>query len=313
MADGDGWRQVGKGGRLRAPRDPGGGVARGERGGERGAGVGAGEARGDAGGRGGAQGQGAGARHVPQHPRAYQQGRERPKAPNIRAKVKPRPFTVLLDCKAFQELPTEEEVAEWFGDHLFQEGTAELLGKVAGLDIEERDKRILVQLTSQEEVELLLNRMGPEGVEWPKFLDPVTNQPVKIKGISTDNSSLKVTLLDVPRDVSDQTIRVTMERYGRVEEVKKHHLAKEGMEHISVNRVTVRIRKEEDVELPANIFALGSSTSGSEISIWRVTYPGAPRRCFRCGFTNHLARNCTRQPITLRQVEKLPVVGEPEP
>ena len=123
---------------------------------------------------------------------------------------------------------------------------------------------------------------------------------------------MKVTLLDVPRDVSDQIIKVTMERYGRVEEVKRHHLAKQGMEHISVNRVTVKIVKKEDMELPANIFGLGSSTSGSDMSIWRVTYPGAPKRCFRCGFTNHLARECNRKPITLSQVEKLPVVGEPE-
>ena len=261
MADGDGWRQVGIGGRLRAPRDAGGGDARNERdaglgaggGDTRGAGgAGGGDGRGNVGAGGRGQGQGAGHRYGPQQPRAQQQGRERPRAPNIRAKVKPSPFTVLMDCKAFQELPTEEEVAEWFEDELFKEELSELLGRISGLDIEERDRRILVQLTSQEDVEVLLARMGPEGVKWNKFVDPVTNQPIRIKGFSADNSSLKVTLLDVPRDVGDQVIRATMETYGRAEEVKRHHLNKPGMEHIPVNRVTVKIVKKRGCRAPCH-------------------------------------------------------------
>ena len=171
----------------------------------------------------------------------------RPRAPNIKAKVKARPFTVLLDCKAFQELPTEEEVAEWFGSCLFQDEVVDLLGNVAGLDIEERDRRILVQLTSAEDVRQLLARLGPDGLEWPQFKDPATNQTLKIKGYSMDQGSLKVTLLDVPRDVSDETIRNTMGQYGQVEEVKRHHLSAVGMEHITVNRVSVKLAKQEEV------------------------------------------------------------------
>ena len=306
------WKVAGRGGRVRAPRDAGGG------GGDEGRGGGARVAGRDGGGAGGQGGGGVeggwpgGQGWRGGQRQAGGQARGRPKVPDIRAKVQPRPNTVLLNCRAFQEMPTEEEVADWFGDSLFVAEAGDLLGKVAGLDIEERDKRILVQLSSPEDVEQLLIRMGDEGVEWLKFLDPVTSQPIRIKGFSTDRRILRVTLLDVPRDVTDDTIRVTMEQYGKVEEVKRHHLSKQGMEHILVNRVSIKLVKEEEVELPATIFGLGSSTSSADRSIWRVMYAGAPKRCYRCGLANHFARECTRQPITMRQVEKLPSVGEPE-
>lgn len=218
----------------------------------------------------------------------------------------------MLNCRAFQNLPTEEEVAEWFGDQLFVLEVVDLLGKVMSLDIEERDKRILVQLSSPEDVEELLTRMGDDGVEWPKFIDPATNQAIRIKGYSTDRRALRVTLLDVPRDVSDKTIKETMEQFGKVEEVTRHHLKKQGMEHISINRVSVKLIRKEETELPTAIFGLGSSISGADRSIWRITYPGAPKRCYRCGFANHVARDCTRPPITMQQVEKLPAVGDKE-
>jgi hypothetical protein len=219
----------------------------------------------------------------------------------------------MLNCRAFQKLPTEEEVADWFGDKLFVVDAVDLLGKVMGLDIEERDKRILVQMSCPEDVEQLLTRMGDDGVEWPRFIDPATNQPIRIKGFSTDRRALLVTLLDVPRDVSNSIIKETMEQYGKVEELKRHHLKKQGMEHISVNRVSLKLMKNEDAELPTAIFGLGSSTSGADRSIWRITYPGAPKRCYRCGFDNHVARDCTKQPITMQQVEKLPAVGDKDP
>ena len=101
-----------------------------------------------------------------------------------------------------------------------------------------------------------------------------------------------------------------MAQYGRVEEVKRHHLTKAGMEHISVNRVSVKLTKDREVELPTTIFGLVSATNGEDRSIWRVTYSGAPRRCYRCGHADHLARDCRRQAITMKQVEKLPAFGE---
>ena len=285
---------MGRGGRVHAPRDAGGG-GRGE-GGGRSRGRAAEIANHGAGGGGPSQ--------------AAPQLRMRPKAPDIRAKVEPKPHTVLLNCRQFAELPTETEVAEWFGDHLFTGEASLLLGRVAGLDIEERDKRIMVQLGSEQDVELLLTRMGEDGVAWPGFNDPESNEPIKIRGYATDKTTLKVTLMDVPRDVEDETVRGVMEQYGRVEEVKRHHLVKPGMEHITVNRVSVRMTKEKDTELPTTIFGLGSSTSGEDRSMWRVTYAGAPRRCYRCGYANHLARECRRPGLTMSQVEKLPAVGE---
>ena len=216
----------------------------------------------------------------------------------------------MLNCRQFAELPTEAQVAEWFGDHLFTGEAGALLGRVGGLDIEEREKRIMVQLGSDQDVEVLLTRMGEEGVPWPSFLDPVTNQPIRIRGYSADLSALRVTLLDVPRDVEDQTVREVMSQYGKVEEVRRHHLTKTGMEHILVNRVSVRMTKSREVELPTTIFGLGSSTNGEERSIWRVSYPGAPRRCYRCGHANHLARECRRPALTMSQVERLPALGE---
>ena len=287
--DGDGWQEVGRGGRLRAPRDAGGG------GGEDGSGGGQGVGQGQR--RGGTQGQAA----------PY---RARPRAPDIRAKVKPKPNTVMLNCSKFQELPTEAQVADWFGDHLFTGEIGSLLAKVGGVDIEEREKRILVQLTSSEEVDQLLTRMGEEGVEWPDFVDPISNQPIRIRGFSTDKSSLRVTLLDVPRDIEEDTIKEVMSAYGTVQEVKRHHLNKAGMEHIVVNRVSVKLARDQEVDLPTTIFGLGSATNGEDRSIWRVTYPGAPRRCFRCGNPNHMARDCKRPPITMQQVEMMPSVGE---
>ena len=74
-------------------------------------------------------------------------------------------------------------------------------------------------------------------------------------------------------------MRGVMEKYGRIEEVKRHHLTQQGMEHIKVNRVSVKMMKEKDTDLPTMIFGLGSSTSGDERSMWRLSYPGAPRRC----------------------------------
>ena len=40
-----------------------------------------------------------------------------------------------------------------------------------------------------------------------------------------------MTLLDVPRDVLEDTVRGVMAKFGRIEEVMRHHLIKEGMEH----------------------------------------------------------------------------------
>ena len=224
MADGDGWHQVGRGGRLRPPRDAGGG------GGVRtqaGLGQGAGPRQGGNQGQGGGPGQGSGHGGRQGGGGLWQGGQARhgPIAPTIRAKIKPCPNTVLLNCHRFQELPTEVQLAEWFGDHLFTGEVANLLGNVGGLDIEEREKRIMVQLSSSAEVDQLITRMGEAGVEWPEFVDPVTNQPIKIKGYSADNSTLRVTLLDVPRDVEEDTIRTAMSNYGTVQEVKRHHMA----------------------------------------------------------------------------------------
>ena len=121
---------------------------------------------------------------------------------------------------------------------------------------------------------------------------------------------LKVTLLDVPRDVENQTMKTVLEQYGKVEEVKRHHLMKPGMEHITVNRVSVKMTREEGKELPTTIFGLGSSTRGEDRSMWRVTYPGAPGRCYRYGANSHLARDCRRPALTMKQVEKMPAIGE---
>ena len=225
----------------------------------------------------------------------------------------PKPNTVLLSCKQFAALPTEVQVAEWFGNHLFTGEAADILGRVGGLDIEEREKRIMVQLGSEQDVDTLLTRMGEEGVAWPEFLDPVTNAAIKIRGFSADRSALRVTLLDVPRDVEDDTVRGVMALYGKVEEVRRHHLTKPGMEHILANRVSVKLVKDRQTELPTTIFGLGSATSGEERSIWRVTCPGATQRCYRCGHANHKARDCRKPGITMQQVEKLPAVGEVQP
>ena len=77
--------------------------------------------------------------------------------------------------------------------------------------------------------------MGEEGVEWSEFVDPSTNQPIKIRGFSMDKSSLRVTLLDVPRYVEEDVIKTAMLEYGNVQEVKRHTLKRAGMEHIKVN------------------------------------------------------------------------------
>ena len=65
------------------------------------------------------------------------QTRFKPRTPDIRASVEPKPNTVLLNCRQFQVLPTETEVAEWFHDHPFFGDASQLLGRVEGLDIEE--------------------------------------------------------------------------------------------------------------------------------------------------------------------------------
>ena len=112
----------------------------------------------------------------------HPQHRARVKTPDIRAKVEPKPHTVMLKCRKFDVLPTNTEVADWFGDHLFTGEITPILGRVAGLDIEEREKRIMVKLSSDQDVELLLTRIGEEGVAYPAFLDPSANQPIHIRG-----------------------------------------------------------------------------------------------------------------------------------
>ena len=159
MADGDGWQEVRRGGgRVHGPRDTGGGGG-GRRDGAEGRGAGV---------EGGAGDQGGG---------VLQQPRARAKAPDIRARVEPKPHTVMLNCRKFAVLPTKTEVADWFGDHLFTQEVTPLLGRVAGLDIEEREKRIMVQLGSDQDVDMLLTRMGEEGVAWPvSWIQSLTNQ-----------------------------------------------------------------------------------------------------------------------------------------
>ena len=44
--------------------------------------------------------------------------------------------------------------------------------------------------------------------------------------------------------------------------------------------------------------------------MWRLSYPGAPRRCYRCGHADHIIGDCRRQALPMRQVEKMPDVGE---
>ena len=44
------------------------------------------------------------------------------------------------------------------------------------------------------------------------------------------------------------TIRTAMSPYGTVQEVKRHNLTKPGMEHILINRVSVKLVKEEKEE-----------------------------------------------------------------
>ena len=78
--------------------------------------------------------------------------------------IEPKPNTVMLNCKKFQELPSEEQVAEWFADHMFTGEVVQLLGRVEGLDIEEREKIIMMQLGSHEDVEAFLGRMEEDGV-----------------------------------------------------------------------------------------------------------------------------------------------------
>jgi hypothetical protein len=70
----------------------------------------------------------------------------------------------------------------------------------------------MVQLGSEEDVLTLLRRIGEDGVAWPEFLDPVTNEPLKICGYSEDKKFLSVTLLYVPRDVEDETVRGVSEK-----------------------------------------------------------------------------------------------------
>ena len=98
---------IGRGGRLRAPRDAGGGGAGLSQGPEpgQGGGHGQGAAQDQGAGQGGCQGQGG--RKGQGGGLGYGgQARPRSRAPTIRARVKHHPNKVLLNCHRFQELPT---------------------------------------------------------------------------------------------------------------------------------------------------------------------------------------------------------------
>ncbi|PIK35042.1 hypothetical protein BSL78_28128 [Apostichopus japonicus] len=94
------------------------------------------------------------------------------------------------------------------------------------------------------------------------------------------DSSVWVTVLHLPLDMSEQVVVRTLGRFGKVTGYEEL----EFLECMGVKTGTRRVRVELKSDIPSTLWANGHRA--------HVAYPGQPRTCWRCGLEGHEARLC---------------------
>ncbi|PIK48868.1 putative zinc finger CCHC domain-containing protein 3-like [Apostichopus japonicus] len=94
------------------------------------------------------------------------------------------------------------------------------------------------------------------------------------------DSSVWVTVLHLPLDMSEQVVVRTLGRFGKVTGYEEP----EFLECKGVKTGTRRVRIELKSDIPSTLWANGHRA--------HIAYPGQPRTCWRCGLEGHEARLC---------------------
>ncbi|PIK38807.1 putative zinc finger CCHC domain-containing protein 3-like [Apostichopus japonicus] len=92
------------------------------------------------------------------------------------------------------------------------------------------------------------------------------------------DSSVWVTVLHLPLDMSEQVVLRTLGRFGKVTGYEEP----EFLECKGVKTGTRRVRIELKSDIPSTLWANGHRA--------HIAYPGQPRTCWRCGLEGHEAR-----------------------
>jgi hypothetical protein len=232
----------------------------------------------------------------------------RPNVPRCNLEVREHSACLLMD--EFQTLPNEQELVDWLEEEVWkdeEDARTQVMEGVRFLSIEQWAKRMILTLSTEEQVNIFLEVMRKEGERgrlWPGL-----EGEVRVRAEAMTKRSLVITVMDVAPETDKELVRGAMEKFGTVKRCERMTLPAP-YNRVEINKMKVELVRNSK-KMPNIIHAFGTARSAEDFLTWKLQYRGCPRYCYSCGATSHEARQCTERRAAREKLEKVAsLVGE---
>ena len=135
--------------------------------------------------------------------------------PRCNLEVREHSACLLMD--EFQTLPSVQEIADWLEGEVWKdkdEARTQVMEGFRFLSIEQWTKRLILTVSSEEQVNTFLKVMGKEGERgrlWPGL-----EGEVRVRAEPMTKRPLTITVMDVAPETDKELVKRAMEKFGTV-------------------------------------------------------------------------------------------------
>ena len=210
----------------------------------------------------------------------------------------------------FQTLPNEQEIVNWLEEEVWkdeEEARTQVMEGIRFLSIEQWSKRMMLTMSTEEQVNTFLEVMRKEGERGRLW--PGVEGEVRVRAEAMTRRSIVITVMDVAPETDKELVRRAMEKFGTVKRCERMTLPAP-YNRVELNKMKVELVRNGE-KMPNIIHAFGTARSADDFLTWKLQYRGCPRYCYSCGATSHEARQCTERRAAREKLEKVAsLVGE---